>query len=121
VGGIFFNYLKGNREQNRDFILALGQAFLDAYAPIVELRRTQPFDDRQRAFQLYRRGRYVEFNLMYDQGTLFGLQSGGRIESILASLPPLAAWLYDWHAEEGSPEEALTREFLVPKDWAEMK
>ena len=118
VGGIFFNYLKAERGRGRDFILALGEAFRDAYLPIVERRRAHPFGERQRAFQLYRRGRYVEFNLLYDQGTLFGLQSGGRIESILASLPPQAAWLYDWHAEPGSPEERLVREFLPPQEWA---
>ena len=119
VGGIFFNYLQGERERGRDFILALGEAFLAAYAPIVERRQAAPVTERQRAFQLYRRGRYVEFNLMYDQGTLFGLQSGGRIESILASLPPLVAWPYDWHAEPGSPEAALVRDFLLPpRDWA---
>jgi coproporphyrinogen III oxidase len=118
VGGIFFNYVKGDRERGRDFMLALGQAFLDAYLPIVERRKATAFGERQRAFQLYRRGRYVEFNLMYDQGTLFGLQSGGRIESILASLPPQAAWVYDWRAEPGGPEEALVRDFLPPQDWA---
>ena len=118
IGGIFFNYLKGDRAQGRDFILALGAAFLEAYLPIVERRRHAAFGERERAFQLYRRGRYVEFNLMYDQGTLFGLQSGGRIESILASLPPQAAWVYDWRAEPGSPEERLVREFLPPQDWA---
>jgi coproporphyrinogen III oxidase len=118
IGGIFFNYLKGDRGRGRDFILALGAAFLDAYVPIVERRREGAYGERQRAFQLYRRGRYVEFNLMYDQGTLFGLQSGGRIESILASLPPQAAWVYEWRTEPGSPEERLVRDFLPPQDWA---
>jgi coproporphyrinogen III oxidase len=118
IGGIFFNYLKGDRTSGRDFLLALGAAFLDAYLPIVARRRGTAFGERERAFQLYRRGRYVEFNLMYDQGTLFGLQSGGRIESILASLPPHAAWVYDWRAEPGSPEERLVRDFLPPQDWA---
>lgn len=117
VGGIFFNYLKGDRERGRDFILALGQTFLTAYVPIVERRAAVPFGERERAFQLYRRGRYVEFNLMYDQGTLFGLQSGGRIESILASLPPLAAWAYDWQPDPRSPEASLVRDFLPPQDW----
>jgi coproporphyrinogen III oxidase len=118
IGGIFFNYLKGDRGRGAEFVLALGQAFLDAYTPIVSRRRHAPYGESQRAFQLYRRGRYVEFNLMYDQGTLFGLQSGGRIESILASLPPLAAWTYDWRAEPNSPEAALIRDFLPPQDWA---
>jgi coproporphyrinogen III oxidase len=118
IGGIFFNYVKGDRARGREFILDLGRAFLAAYAPIVVRRRATPFGARERAFQLYRRGRYVEFNLMYDQGTLFGLQSGGRIESILASLPPQVAWVYDWRAEPGSPEEALVRDFLPPQDWA---
>ena len=121
IGGIFFNYLKGDKARGREFILALGQAFLDAYLPIVERRKLAAFGDRQRAFQMMRRGRYVEFNLMYDQGTLFGLQSGGRIESILASLPPLVSWTYDWKPEPGSPEEALLRDFLPPQDWASAK
>jgi coproporphyrinogen III oxidase len=118
IGGIFFNYLKGDQVRGRDYALALGQSFLDAYVPIVERRKGEPFTDRQKSFQLYRRGRYVEFNLMYDQGTLFGLQSGGRIESILASLPPQAAWVYDFQAEPGSPEAALVRDFLPPQEWA---
>jgi coproporphyrinogen III oxidase len=101
-----------------EFLLALGQAFLDAYVPIVERRRGNPYGERERAFQAYRRGRYVEFNLLYDQGTLFGLQSGGRTESILVSLPPQVAWRYDWRPTRNSPEAALTRDFLPPRDWA---
>ena len=88
-----------------------------AYRPIVEKRRDHPFGERQRQFQLYRRGRYVEFNLIYDRGTIFGLQSGGRTESILMSLPPLVTWKYDWSPEPGSPEEVLYRDYLRPRDW----
>jgi coproporphyrinogen III oxidase len=119
IGGIFFNYLKDDRERGLDFILDLGATFLEAYLPIVERRRGLAHGQRERDFLLYRRGRYVEFNLIYDQGTLFGLQSGGRIESILASLPPEVAWRYDWRPEPGSPEDGLA-EFLVPQDWASL-
>ena len=91
--------------------------FLAAYLPIVEKRKNLPFGERERAFQAYRRGRYVEFNLVYDRGTLFGLQSGGRTESILMSLPPRAEWRYDWKPEAGSPEEKLYSNFLKPRDW----
>ncbi|MGA0098638.1 MAG: coproporphyrinogen III oxidase, partial [Steroidobacteraceae bacterium] len=88
-----------------------------AYLPIVERRRDQPWGERERRFQLYRRGRYVEFNLVYDRGTLFGLQSGGRTESILMSLPPLVRWEYDWHPEAGSEEARLYEGYLHPRDW----
>ena len=119
VGGIFFDDLA---ERDFDFSFALmrsvGEHLLPAYLPIVERRKGMAHGERERAFQAYRRGRYVEFNLVYDRGTLFGLQSGGRTESILMSMPPLAAWRYDWKPEPGSPEEALYREFLVPRDWA---
>jgi coproporphyrinogen III oxidase len=118
IGGIFFNYLRDERERTFRFLLALGRTFLEAYLPIVARRRDTPYGERERAFQAYRRGRYVEFNLLYDQGTLFGLQSGGRVESILVSLPPRVEWRYDWKPEPGSPEERLTREFLPPRDWA---
>jgi coproporphyrinogen III oxidase len=97
---------------------AVGDAFLDAYVPIVERRRQLPYSDRERAFQAYRRGRYVEFNLVYDRGTLFGLQSGGRAESILMSMPPKVEWKYDWHPQPGAPEEKLYTDFLRPRDWA---
>jgi coproporphyrinogen III oxidase len=118
VGGIFFDDLAENGFDHC-FALArsVGDHFLTAYVPIVERRRTLPFGERERAFQAYRRGRYVEFNLVYDRGTLFGLQSGGRTESILMSLPPLAAWRYDWRPEPGSPEEVLYKDFLRPRDW----
>ena len=118
VGGIFFNYLKDDRARSGEFLLELGRAFLAAYVPIVERRRKMAFGERERAFQAYRRGRYVEFNLLYDQGTLFGLQSGGRTESILVSLPPQVAWRYDWQPAPDGPEAALTRDFLPPRDWA---
>lgn len=117
VGGLFFDDLNHWPFQTCfDFLRSVGDHFLPAYAPIVEARSGQPFGERERAFQLYRRGRYVEFNLVYDRGTRFGLQSGGRTESILMSLPPLAAWQYDWQPEAASPEAALTA-YLRPRDW----
>ena len=117
VGGIFYDDLnEPGFERSFALTRSVGDAFLDAYAPIVERHRDEPYGERARDFQAYRRGRYVEFNLVYDRGTLFGLQSGGRTESILCSMPPLARWRYDWHPESGSPEARL-REFLVPRDW----
>src|SRR5690606_8581593 len=95
---------------------SVGDCFLDAYMPIVEKRRNIEYGDRQRNFQAYRRGRYVEFNLVFDRGTLFGLQSGGRTESILLSMPPMATWRYCWTPEPGSPEAAL-QGYLQPRDW----
>jgi coproporphyrinogen III oxidase len=95
----------------------VGDAFLKAYAPIVERHRNDPYGERERDFQAYRRGRYVEFNLVFDRGTLFGLQSGGRTESILVSMPPIVKWRYNWHPEPGSPEARLYEEFLRPRDW----
>ena len=118
IGGIFFDDL--NRwpfERCLEFVGRVGATFLDAYTRIVERRRGIPYGAREREFQLLRRGRYVEFNLVYDRGTLFGLQSGGRAESILMSLPPMAAWRYRFAPEPGSPEEALGREFLQARDW----
>ncbi len=119
IGGIFFDDF-AERDFDFSFRLArsVGDAFLGAYLPIVERRRRMAFGSRERAFQLLRRGRYVEFNLVYDRGTVFGLQSGGRAESILMSMPPQAAWRYDWKAEPGSAEEKLYTEFLKPRDWA---
>jgi len=118
IGGIFFDDLA---ERGFDFSFALmksvGEHFLDAYLPIVERRKALNFSERERDFQAYRRGRYVEFNLVYDRGTLFGLQSGGRTESILMSLPPRVAWRYDWQPSPGSPEEKLYTDFLKPRDW----
>ena len=115
IGGIFFDDLA----QPSSFELAksVGDHFLEAYVPILERRKDLPFGERERSFQAYRRGRYVEFNLVYDRGTLFGLQSGGRTESILMSLPPRAEWRYDWKPEPGSPEAKLYSDFLKPRDW----
>jgi coproporphyrinogen III oxidase len=118
VGGLFFDDLNDwNFEQCFAFQRAVGDAFLDAYLPIVRRRRHDAWNDRERDFQRYRRGRYVEFNLVWDRGTLFGLQSGGRTESILMSMPPQASWAYDWHPEPGSPEAVLYRDYLRPRDW----
>ncbi len=118
VGGLFFDDLNDwGFEACFAFAQRAGEAFLEAYLPIVERRRGAHFGAREREFQLYRRGRYAEFNLLYDRGTLFGLQSGGRTESILMSLPPLARWEYGWQPEPGSPEEALARDWLRPRDW----
>jgi coproporphyrinogen III oxidase len=118
IGGIFFDDLN-TPDFASCFALArsVGEHFMPAYAPIVARRRDTGFGERERAFQAYRRGRYVEFNLVYDRGTLFGLQSGGRTESILMSLPPLVQWRYDWQPEPGSPEAALYADFLRPRDW----
>jgi len=118
VGGLFFDDLnEGGFDRCFRFLCSVGDHFLPAYLPIVERRKDQPFGDRERQFQLYRRGRYVEFNLVHDRGTLFGLQSGGRTESILMSLPPLVSWLYDWSPEPGTPEHELYESFLRPRDW----
>ena len=118
VGGVFFDDL-AEPGFDRSFAMtrAVGNAFLDAYAPIVERRRETAFADRERDFQAYRRGRYVEFNLVFDRGTLFGLQSGGRTESILMSMPPIVRWRYDWRPEPGTPEARLYEDFLVARDW----
>ena len=118
IGGIFFDDF-ADRDFAFSFALArsVGDHFVPAYMPVLERRMAVPFGTRERDFQAYRRGRYVEFNLVYDRGTLFGLQSGGRTESILMSMPPAAAWRYDWKPEPGSPEERLYTEFLVPRDW----
>jgi coproporphyrinogen III oxidase len=118
VGGLFFDDLaEGGFDRCFGIQRAVGDAFLKAYLPIVERRRDLPYGARERDFQLYRRGRYVEFNLVYDRGTHFGLQSGGRTESILMSLPPLVRWEYDWHPQPGSPEALLYSDFLRPRDW----
>jgi len=118
VGGIFFDDL-GTPDFAGCFALlrSVGDSFLPAYVPIVGRRRDQAYGERERDFQAYRRGRYVEFNLVYDRGTLFGLQSGGRTESILMSLPPVVHWRYDWTPQPGSPEARLYTDFLVEKDW----
>ena len=118
VGGLFFDDLnEWGFDRCFEFTQTVGDQFLPAYLPIVDARKDHPFGERQREFQLYRRGRYVEFNLIYDRGTLFGLQSGGRTESILMSLPPRVRWEYDWHPETNSPEEKLYKEYLVPREW----
>ncbi|MGB5630842.1 MAG: oxygen-dependent coproporphyrinogen oxidase [Woeseiaceae bacterium] len=118
VGGLFFDDVnEAGFERCFAFVRSAGDNFLNAYRPIVEKRVSQPFGDRERDFQMYRRGRYVEFNLLYDRGTLFGLQSGGRTESILMSLPPRVRWAYNWNPEAGSPEARLYTDFLRPRDW----
>jgi coproporphyrinogen III oxidase len=118
VGGIFFDYLEGDWDRLFAFVRDAGDAFTDAYVPIARRRMDLPFTERQRDWQLYRRGRYVEFNLLYDRGTLFGLKTGGRTESILMSLPPLVRWDYDVRPEPGSPEAELVEVYLRPRDWA---
>jgi len=118
IGGLFFDDLNvPDFTTAYAFTRSVGEHYLPAYLPIVERRRDTPYGERQRDFQLYRRGRYVEFNLVYDRGTLFGLQSGGRTESILMSLPPLVKWRYNWQPEPGSEEARLYEEFLQPRDW----
>jgi coproporphyrinogen III oxidase len=118
VGGIFFDYLEGDFEQLFAFVRDAGDSFLEAYLPIARRRKDEPYTERQRRFQEYRRGRYVEFNLLYDRGTLFGLKTGGRTESILMSLPPRARWDYDYHPDPGSREAELYDTYLKPRDWA---
>ena len=118
VGGIFFDDFNSlPLEQAQALWQSVGDHFLPAYMPLMERRRGMPYGERERDFQAYRRGRYVEFNLVYDRGTLFGLQSGGRTESILMSLPPIVRWRYDWHPEPGSREEGLLKEFINGRDW----
>jgi coproporphyrinogen III oxidase len=116
VGGLFFDEVdQGGFEKSFSFMKSVGDHFLPAYMPLLERRKDLPYGNRERDFQLYRRGRYAEFNLLYDRGTLFGLQSRGRTESILMSMPPLARWQYDWHPEPGSPEARLYEDFLRPR------
>jgi coproporphyrinogen III oxidase len=119
VGGIFFDYLEGDLESIFRFVQDCGNHFLEAYLPIVERRKSLPYGERERAFQEHRRGRYVEFNLIYDRGSLFGLKTGGRTESILMSLPPVVRWNYDYRMEPGSREAELLDVYLKPRDWAE--
>ena len=119
VGGIFFDYLEGDWEALFTFVRDCGDAFLSAYRPIVERRKNEAYTDEQRRFQAFRRGRYVEFNLLYDRGTIFGLKTGGRIESILMSLPPLARWEYGFRPEPGTREAELYDYYLKPRNWAE--
>ncbi|SFC41917.1 coproporphyrinogen oxidase [Marinospirillum celere] len=118
VGGLFFDDLnEPDFDQCFAFMQAVGDSYLEAYQPLIEKRRDLPYGEREREFQAFRRGRYVEFNLVWDRGTLFGLQSGGRTESILMSLPPQVRWGYDWKPEPGSKEEKLYTDFLKPRDW----
>lgn len=118
VGGLFFDDLNEHGfDHCFGFTQSVGDHLLPAYLPIVQRRKDTPYGERERDFQCYRRGRYVEFNLVYDRGTLFGLQSGGRTESILMSLPPQVSWRYDWQPEPGSPEANLYQIFLKPRDW----
>lgn len=118
VGGLFFDDLnRFDFETSFALMRSVGDAYIPAYRPIVARRKDHEYGDRERQFQLYRRGRYVEFNLVYDRGTLFGLQSGGRTESILMSLPPLVRWDYDWHPQPDSAESGLYRKFLIHREW----
>ena len=121
VGGLFFDDLnEWGFEKSFAFMQAVGNGYLDAYVPILEKRKETGFGEREREFQLYRRGRYVEFNLVYDRGTLFGLQTGGRTESILMSMPPLARWEYDYRPQANSPEANLYDHFLKPRNWLDV-
>lgn len=118
VGGLFFDdYNAENFEHSFALMRAVGDSYIPAYVPIVNARKAIAFTEREREFQLYRRGRYVEFNLVYDRGTLFGLQTGGRTESILMSLPPLVRWEYNWQPDAGSPEAELYEKFLPHREW----
>jgi len=118
IGGLFFDDLnEWGFEQSFAFMRSVGDHYIQAYRPIVSRRKAHAYTEQERNFQLYRRGRYVEFNLVYDRGTLFGLQSGGRTESILMSLPPLVSWRYDWHPAPGTPEAELYERYLKPVDW----
>jgi coproporphyrinogen III oxidase len=118
IGGIFFDdYNEQDFAHSFGMMQSVGDHFVDAYLPILERRKDLPYGERERDFQAYRRGRYVEFNLVFDRGTHFGLQSGGRTESILMSLPPIVKWRYNWRPQDGTPESALYTDFLVHKDW----
>jgi coproporphyrinogen III oxidase len=120
IGGVFFDdFAELGFDASFAMLRAVGDAFVPAYRPIVQRRRGLAYGERERDFQAYRRGRYVEFNLVFDRGTLFGLQSGGRTESILMSMPPVVKWRYDWRPEPGTPEARLYSDFLRPRDWAE--
>jgi coproporphyrinogen III oxidase len=120
IGGIFFDDFNAlGFEQSFAMLKAVGDAFLNAYLPIAQRRKDTPYGERERDFQAYRRGRYVEFNLVFDRGTLFGLQSNGRTESILLSMPPIVKWRYDWKPEAGTPEAKLYTDFLIDKQWVQ--
>ena len=118
IGGLFFDdFNEPGFEDSFAFMRSIGDHFVPAYVPIVEKRKNHSYGERERDFQMYRRGRYVEFNLVYDRGTLFGLQTGGRTESILMSLPPIVKWRYDWHPQAGTAESELYQVYLKPRDW----
>lgn len=117
IGGIFFDYFETEAEKTFDFVRDAGEQFIEAYLPIVKKRLSTKYTEEERNFQLYRRGRYVEFNLVYDRGTVFGLKTGGRIESILMSLPTTAKWIYDWNPTPGSREAELYEVITHPRDW----
>ena len=120
VGGVFFDdFAEGGFERSFAMLRAVGDAFVPAYLPILQRRKALAYGERERDFQAYRRGRYVEFNLVFDRGTLFGLQSGGRTESILMSMPPIVKWRYDWQPDPGTEEARLYTDFLRPRDWAD--
>lgn len=119
VGGIFFDYLDGEWDVLFNFVRDCGDQFLEAYVPIVRRRKDEAYTEDHRAFQEFRRGRYVEFNLIYDRGTVFGLKTGGRVESILMSLPPVVRWLYDYHPQTGTREAELYETYLKPRNWAD--
>ncbi len=122
IGGVFFDdFAELGFPQSFAMMRAVGDAFVQAYLPIVQRRRELRYGEPEREFQAYRRGRYVEFNLVFDRGTLFGLQSGGRTESILMSMPPVVKWRYDWHPAPGTPEARLYTDFLRPREWAEWR
>lgn len=119
IGGVFFDdFSEGGLDKSFKLMRAVGDAFIPAYLPILKKRKDMPYTKRERSFQTYRRGRYVEFNLVFDRGTLFGLQSGGRTESILMSMPPVVTWRYDWKPAADTPEGRLYSDFLRPRDWA---
>ena len=118
VGGLFFDDLNAlGFEKSFAFLRAVGDSYIEAYRPVVARCKNMKYGERERNFQLYRRGRYVEYNLVYDRGTLFGLQTGGRTESILMSLPPLVSWHYNWQPEAGSPEAKLYSDYIVRREW----
>lgn len=118
IGGLFFDdFNEPGFEDSFAFMRSVGDHYVPAYVPIVEKRKNHSYGERERDFQMYRRGRYVEFNLVYDRGTLFGLQTGGRTESILMSLPPIVKWRYDWHPQAGTAESELYEVYLKPRDW----
>ena len=121
IGGVFFDdWDEGGFEESFAFVRRIGDSYIPAYSPILARRLPMEYGPQQREWQLYRRGRYVEFNLLYDRGTKYGVQSGRRIEAVLASMPPRVRWAYDEHPAPGTPEHALHTDFLVPKDWASM-